>query len=116
MAVTGRCSTCRRSASAAKTRKAGAMTSSPERRPAIDPLPPALSSMWRLCKLGYRHEPALILVAFTLALLASLPDALVALWFMLLGEGVLESDWAQVRIAVVALGLSATATWFLVTV
>ena len=92
------------------------MTSSPEHRPAIDPLPPALSSMWRLCKLGYRHEPALILVAFTLALLASLPDALVALWFMLLGEGVLQGDWAQVRIAVVALGLSATATWFLVTV
>ena len=92
------------------------MTSSPERRPSIDALPPALSSMWRLCKLGYRHEPALILVAFTLALLASLPDALVALWFMLLGEGVLQGDWAQVRIAVVALGLSATATWFLVTV
>src|SRR4026209_102810 len=92
------------------------MTSSPEHRPSIDALPPAFSSMWRLCKLGYRHEPALILVAFTLALLASLPDALVALWFMLLGEGVLESDWAQVRIAVVALGLSATATWFLVTV
>ena len=92
------------------------MTSSPEHRPAIDALPPALSSIWRLCKLGYRHEPALILVAFTLALLASLPDALVALWFMLLGEGVLKGDWSQVRIAVVALGLSATATWFLVTV
>ena len=54
------------------------MTSSPDHRPSIDPLPPALSSMWRLCKLGYRHEPALILVAFSLALLASLPDALVA--------------------------------------
>src|SRR6188768_2276683 len=91
------------------------MTSSPERRPAIDPLPPALSSMWRLCKLGYRHEPALILVAFTLALLASLPDALVALWFMLLGQGVLQGDWTQVRFTLVALGLSATATWFLVT-
>ena len=39
------------------------MTSSPEagRRGAIrvrDELPPALSSMWRLCKLGYRHEAA----------------------------------------------------------
>jgi len=30
------------------------MTSSSERLP---DLPPALSSMWRLCKLGYRHEP-----------------------------------------------------------
>ena len=36
------------------------MTSSPERDHAIEPLPPALSSMWRLCKLGYRHEPRLM--------------------------------------------------------
>ena len=38
-------------------------------------LPPALRSMWRLCKLGYQHEPGLMLVAFILALLAALPDA-----------------------------------------
>src|SRR5437660_1391706 len=44
-------------------------------RPADD-LPPALSAMWRLCKLGYRHEPGLLLAAFLLALLAALPDAL----------------------------------------
>jgi ATP-binding cassette subfamily B protein len=72
--------------------------------------------MWRLCKLGYRHEPALIVAAFTLALVAALPDALLALWFKLLGEGMLQGDWARVRVAVLALGLSATATWFLVTV
>ncbi len=72
--------------------------------------------MWRLCKLGYRHEPKLIVVAFTLALLAALPDALMAFWFKLLGEGVLQGDWTQVRVAVLALGVSATATWFLVTV
>jgi ATP-binding cassette subfamily B protein len=71
--------------------------------------------MWRLCKLGYRHEPALIVVAFSLALLAALPDALLAFWFKLLGEGVIHGDWARVRVAVLALGLSATATWFLVT-
>ena len=60
------------------------MTSSPERaqdaaaRQVRDELPPALSSMWRLCKLGYRHEPALMLVAFVLSLLSALPDALMA--------------------------------------
>ena len=64
----------------------------------MDALPPALSSMWRLCKLGYRHEPALIVAAFALALLAALPDALLALWFKLLGEGVLEGDWGRVRL------------------
>ena len=35
------------------------MTSSPDA--ARDDLPPALSSMWRLCVLGYRHEPGLML-------------------------------------------------------
>src|SRR5437773_1312032 len=92
------------------------MTSSPDsktRAPALDDLPPGLSSMWRLFRLGYRHEPGLLLAAFLLALLAALPDALLALWFKLLGEGVLRNDRSLVRIAAVALGVSATATWFL---
>lgn len=76
-------------------------------------LPPALSSMWRAMKLGYRHEPKLLAAAFGLALLASLPDALMALWLKLLGEGVLENDRALLRTAAVGLGMSATATWFL---
>jgi ATP-binding cassette subfamily B protein len=79
-------------------------------------LPPALSSMWRLCKLGYRHEPGLLLAAFFLALLSALPDALLALWFKMLGEGVLEGNYALVRAAAVLLGLSAAATWFLRTI
>ena len=94
------------------------MTSSPEpakreraRKPA-DELPPAFSSMWRLCKLGYRHEPGLLLAAFFLALLAALPDALLALWFKLLGEGVLRGNGGLVYTAAVALGVSAVATWF----
>ena len=91
------------------------MTSSPETRGA-EALPPALPSMWRLCVLGYRHEPALIVAAFTLSLLASLPDALLALWFKLLGDGALRGDWGRVRLAAVALGLSAVATWFLTVV
>jgi ATP-binding cassette subfamily B protein len=72
--------------------------------------------MWRLCKLGYQHEPALIVAAFSLALLSALPDALLALWFKMLGEGALVGDWPLVRFAAVALGVSATATWFLQTV
>jgi len=94
------------------------MTSSRKGRRATvrDDLPPALSSMWRLCKLGYRHEPGLLLAAFFLALLAALPDALLALWFKLLGEGVLQGDRGLVRTAAVALAMSAAATWFLRTV
>jgi len=81
-----------------------------------DELPPALSSMWRLCKLGYRHEPGMLLASFCLALLAAFPDALLALWFKLLAEGVLQSDHGLVRAAAVALGISAAATWFLRTI
>ena len=73
-----------------ETRRGRRMTSSPDRDRAIEPLPPALSSMWRLCKLGYRHEPRLMVAAFVLSQLAALPDALLALWLMLLGKGVLE--------------------------
>jgi ATP-binding cassette subfamily B protein len=78
-----------------------------------DDLPPALSSMWRLCKLGYRHEPAMLLVSFCLALLAALPEALLALWFMLLGVGVLEGNRTLVGTAAVALGISVVGSWFL---
>src|SRR5204863_6921712 len=92
------------------------MTSSPDRDRAIGPLPPALSSMWRLCKLGYRHEPWLLVAAFGLSQLAALPDALLALWLKLLGEGLLQGDRGRVLAAAVGLGLSATATWFLRTV
>jgi ATP-binding cassette subfamily B protein len=72
--------------------------------------------MWRLCKLGYRHEPSLLLASFFLALLAALPDALLALWFKLLGNGVIEGDTRPIHIAAIALGVSAAATWFLRTI
>ncbi|HZN77200.1 MAG TPA: ABC transporter ATP-binding protein [Micromonosporaceae bacterium] len=76
-------------------------------------LPPAMSSMWRLCKLGYRHEPGLLLAAFLLAMLAALPDALIALWLSLLGKGALDGDRTLLAIAAVGLAVSAAATWFL---
>jgi ATP-binding cassette subfamily B protein len=72
--------------------------------------------MWRLLKLGHRHEPWLMTVSFLLALLASLPDALFAVWLMLLGKGVLAGDGRLVTICALLLALSAAATWFLVTV
>ena len=92
------------------------MTSLPDRDGAIGPLPPALSSMWRLCKLGYRHEPRLMVTAFLLSQIAALPDALLALWLMLLGKGVLEHRPVMVEGSAIGLGVSAAATWFLRTV
>ncbi len=92
--------------------------SSPDRAGSTtqDELPPALSSMWRLCKIGYRHEPALILAAFALSLLAALPDALIAVWLSVLGRGVLEDRSELVRLAAAGLALSTVLTWFLRTV
>jgi ATP-binding cassette subfamily B protein len=87
------------------------MTSSVEVEP--DALPGALSSMWRLFKLGYRHEPRLLTTAFVLSLLSALPDAMVALWLALLGKGVVGGDDGLVMVAAVGLGASATLTWLL---
>jgi len=82
----------------------------------ISPLPPAVRSMWRLCKLGYRHEPKLMLVAFLLSQLAALPDALLALWLMVLANAVVNQRPTVLVVAAAGLGVSATATWFLMTV
>ena len=47
-------------------------------RDPIGELPPALSSLWRTFRLGYRAEPRLLALSLGLALLTMLPDALLA--------------------------------------
>src|SRR5262245_36514579 len=89
------------------------MTSSAAEPGAVEPLPPGLSSMWRLVKLGLRFEPALMGIAFALALVAAVPEALVALWLKLLATGVLEHDNRLVYGAAAGLALAGSATWFL---
>jgi ATP-binding cassette subfamily B protein len=79
-------------------------------------LPPALSSMWRLCRLGFRHEPGLMAAAVALSLLGALPDALLALWLKLLGEGIVDERRGLVVLAALGLAVSATGSWFLRTV
>ena len=80
---------------------------------APDDLPGALPSMWRLFKLGYHHEPRLLVTAFVLSLLAAVPDALIALWLALLGKGAVEGNDTLVMAAAIGLGVSATLTWLL---
>jgi ATP-binding cassette, subfamily B, bacterial len=69
--------------------------------------------MLRALKRAHQAEPRLLAVSFTLALLAALPDALLALWMKLLADGVLQRRHGLVIGAAVGLGVSATATWFL---
>jgi ATP-binding cassette subfamily B protein len=96
------------------------MTSSPKSAPKKkrpdDDLPPAFASIVWLCKLGYRYEPALMRTAFAFALLSALPDALIALWFKLIADGIGAGDARRVQLAAIALGVSAAGTWFLRTV
>ena len=51
--------------------------------------------------------------AFVLSQMSALPDALMALWLLLLGNGVIEHRQDLVLAAAIGLGASATATWFL---
>jgi len=89
------------------------MTSSPKPGAPSNELPPGLSSIWRLCKLGYRHEPGLLMAAFLMSLFAALPDSLVAVWLKVLGDGMLQQDRRRVFAAAMGLSVSAAGTWFL---
>ncbi|GAA1619059.1 ABC transporter ATP-binding protein [Kribbella alba] len=78
-----------------------------------DDLPKAVPAMWRLCRLGYQHEPRLLVFAFVMTLLAAIPDALLALWLKILADGVLSGDRRAILIAAAGMAVSVTATWFL---
>ncbi len=73
------------------------------------PLPPRLRSMWRLIRLGYTHEPGLLVFALVVTLLNAIPDALLALWLMLLADGVADGDRTMVLLS--CLGIAASVTW-----
>jgi ATP-binding cassette subfamily B protein len=69
--------------------------------------------MWRALKRGYAAEPLMLVVSFALSLLAALPDALLAVWFKFLADGILGGRRGVAIAAAVGLGASAAATWFL---
>ena len=76
-------------------------------------LPPAMRSLVRTFRLGYRAEPRLLALSLGLALLMMLPDALLALWLKFLVDGVLHHQHRRVMIAGLGLAVSVTATWYL---
>jgi ATP-binding cassette subfamily B protein len=69
--------------------------------------------MWRALKRAYEAEPRLLVIAISFALLAALPDALLALWLKYLADGVLAHNRSFTAFAAVGLAVSVTATWFL---
>ena len=80
------------------------------------PMPHGLAAMWRVCRLGYQHEPWLLVTALVLSLLAAVPDVLLALWLALLGAAVIHHHDTAAMVFALAMGASATATWLLRTV
>ena len=86
---------------------------STEPLPTRDDLPPALPAMWRALKRGYAAEPFLISVSFALALVAALPDALIALLLKFLADAALHDQRAIVIASALGLGACAAATWIL---
>src|SRR5215471_15568744 len=78
-----------------------------------DDLPTAIPAMWRALRRGYQAEPRLLMVAFGLSLLAALPDALLALWLMLLAEGLAAHNRLEAVGSALGLAISAVGTWFL---
>ena len=80
------------------------------------PVPPAIASMWRLFKLGYSHEPRLLVFAVIVTILSAVPDALLALWLKLLADGITANRSGQVAWASVGMALSVALTWVMLTV
>jgi ATP-binding cassette subfamily B protein len=76
-------------------------------------MPAALPAMWRSLVRAREAEPLLLAVSFSLALLAAVPDALLALWLSLLANGLVAGNRAEVMAASIGLGASAAATWCL---
>jgi ATP-binding cassette subfamily B protein len=85
----------------------------PPPKSGTDEMPAALPSMWRALTRAYHAEPRLLPVSFGLALLAAVPDALLALWMKFLADGLSRHDRNLAMGAAWGLAVSAVATWFL---
>lgn len=74
-------------------------------------LPPALRSLWRTLKLGYKAEPKLLLATFGLTLFAAAPDGAVMVALMFFVDGIAAADNTKVFLAALAVGLLAVGIW-----
>ena len=77
-----------------------------------DDMPPAMQSLWRTFKLGYRSEPRLLAASLGAVVVGAIPDVLVALWLKILSDGVLGHHRRQIIVASLGLAVSAVGTWY----
>ncbi len=80
------------------------------------PVPGALSSMWRLFRLGYTHEPGLLVFAVAVTVVSAVPDALIALLLKVLADAVQDGSGARAAYAMGGLAVAVTFNWLLTVV
>jgi ATP-binding cassette, subfamily B, bacterial len=78
-----------------------------------DELPPALQSLWRTFKLGYRAEPKLLAASIGAVVVGAIPDVLVALLLKVMSDAVIDGERTTVIVAGLILAGCATLTWFM---
>lgn len=88
------------------------MTRLAESQPEVE-LPPAIPSLWRTFRIGYRTEPRLLFMSLFMTVVAALPDALLALWLALLTDGVVDGNRSRVLVAAAGIGISTVLMWLL---
>jgi ATP-binding cassette, subfamily B, bacterial len=76
-------------------------------------MPPALSSMVRVVKHGYRAEPRLLWASLAMTALEALPDVLVGVWLALLTDGLVHHHQTRLYVGAAGLAGSATLMWAL---
>lgn len=80
----------------------------------ISDMPPALGSIWRTFRLGFRAEPKLLAISLGLSLLMMAPDAVLAVLLKRLVESVdTDASFSTPRSVAVLIGLCVAASWFL---
>jgi len=79
-------------------------------------LPSTRRALWRAMQLGYRAQPALLVVSFALVVTSWVPASLGALWLKLLADGAVQRRADLVAWGAAGLAVSVAATWLLSTV
>jgi ATP-binding cassette, subfamily B, bacterial len=77
------------------------------------PMPPALPSMIRVVKHGYRAEPKLLWSSLAMTALEALPDVLVGIWLALVTDGLVHHHQTRLYVGAAGLAASATLMWAL---
>ena len=77
------------------------------------PMPPALPSMIRVVKHGYRAEPKLLWSSLAMTALEALPDVLVGIWLALVTDGLVHHHETRLYVGAAGLAASATLLWAL---